>query len=72
MIVHSGYIRLQNSRYADKEYKAWFDLPGGLARVSKKRFRTEGKAIEYGRRVAERYNRLYAEHLSPIPCREGG
>ena len=42
-------------------YRAWFDFGNGEYRWSNRGFRVESEAREYGKRVAERYNRIFGK-----------
>lgn len=69
MIIPDGYIKVLNGRYHDKQYKAWLVMPGKVDRVARRPWRTAALAIEYGKKLAERYNRMYPPAETAVePC----
>ena len=57
-IKADGIANLYNPGYA---YKAWWTFGDGDYQWSRKTFKTPQQALQYGKRVAERYNRIFGK-----------
>ena len=69
MIVPDGYIKILNRGSGDKKYKAWLLMPGKVDRVARRPWKTATMAIEYGKKLSERYNRMYPPAEKAVePC----
>lgn len=63
MIASDGYVRFSFRNY-EKFYRAQL-TDGRNTRILRTKFRTAAEAIEYGLRVAARFNRV---HLAIVPA----
>ena len=55
----------------DDYYRAWFDTGGEYYRTSMLHFDTECEADTYGKRVADRFNRIFGEEAKDVQNQKG-